>query len=83
MTITMNRDGKELTIAIEGRLDTITSPELERQLEPALQGVEKLSVLLSEMQIMEKKGEMKVRNVCPEIMEVFELVGFADELGVE
>ena len=42
MTITMNRDGKELTIAIEGRLDTITSPELERQLEPALQGVEKL-----------------------------------------
>ena len=32
---------------------------------------------------MEKQGEMKVRNVCPEIMEVFELVGFADELGVE
>ena len=80
MTITMNRDGKELTIAIEGRLDTITSPELERQLEPALQGVEKLifdfeklvfissaglRVLLSAMQIMEKQGEMKVRNVCP------------------
>jgi anti-sigma B factor antagonist len=98
MTITMNRDGKELTIAIEGRLDTITSPELERQLEPALQCVEKLifdfeklvfissaglRVLLAAMQIMEKQGEMKVRNVCPEIMEVFELVGFADELGVE
>ena len=79
MTITMNRDGKELTIAIEGRLDTITSPELERQLEPALQGVEKLifdfeklvfissaglRVLLAAMQIMEKQGEMKVRNVC-------------------
>ena len=78
MTITMNRDGKELTIAIEGRLDTITSPELERQLEPALQGVEKLifdfeklvfissaglRVLLAAMQIMEKQGEMKVRNV--------------------
>ena len=38
MNITMNKNETELTIAIEGRLDTFTSPELEEQFEPALEG---------------------------------------------
>ncbi len=98
MNVTMNRNGTELTVAIEGRLDTITSPELEKQLEPALEGVEKLvfemkdlkyissaglRILLTAMQVMEEQGSMVLRNVCPEIMDVFEVTGFIDDLNIE
>lgn len=98
MNITMDRNGSELTIALDGRLDTITAPELEEQLEPALEGIEKLRfdfekleyissaglrVLLTAMQIMEDQGEMTVCNVCPEVMDVFEVTGFIDDLTIE
>ena len=98
MTITMNRNGNELTIAVEGRLDTMTAPELEEQLEPALEGVEKLRfdfekleyissaglrVLLTAMQIMEEQGEITVCNVCREVMDVFDVTGFSDDLAIE
>lgn len=83
---------------VEGRLDTLTSPGLEEQLEPALEGVEKLvfdfaelryissaglRVLLTAMQIMEDQGDMIVKNVSPEIMDVFEVTGFIDDLTIE
>ena len=98
MKITMDRKDKELTVAIEGRLDTLTSPELEEQLDPALNGVEKLifdfeglryissaglRVLLTAMQVMEDQGEMVIRNVCEEVREVFEVTGFIDDLTIE
>ena len=98
MKITTNRNGNELTVALEGRLDTLTAPELEEQLEPALDGIEKLvfdftelkyissaglRVLLTAMQVMKEQGEMIVRNVCSEVMEIFELTGFTDDLHIE
>ncbi len=98
MNITMTRNEGELIIAIEGRLDTLTSPELEEKLEPALKGVTRLvfdfaqlkyissaglRVLLTAMQIMEEQGEMIVRNVSSDIMDVFEVTGFADDLNIE
>ncbi len=98
MTVTFNRNGSELIAEISGRLDTLTSPELEEQLEPELAGVEKLvidlaglryissaglRVLLSVMQIMEEQGEMVVRNVTPQVMDVFEVTGFIEDLTIE
>jgi len=98
MNITMNRVDNELTVALEGRLDTLTSPELEEQLEPALVGVEKLifdfaelqyissaglRVLLTAMQVMDEQGTMVVRNVCDEVRDVFEITGFIDDLTIE
>ena len=98
MEITMNRIDNELTVALDGRLDTLTSPELEEKLGPALQGVEKLifdfeklqyissaglRVLLSAMQIMEDQGTMVVRNVCEEVMDVFQITGFVEDLNIE
>jgi len=98
MNVSMNKNGKELTVTLEGRLDTLTSPVLEEQLEPALEGVEKLvfdfeklvyissaglRVLLTAMQVMEGQGEMKVRNVRPEIMDVFQVTGLLDDIAVE
>ena len=98
MKITMNRNGNELIVSLEGRLDTLTAPELEEQLEPALDGVEKLifdlaelkyissaglRVLLTAMQVMEEQGEMIVKNVTSEVMEIFEVTGFIDDLNIE
>lgn len=98
MNITMNRNGTELTVAIEGRLDSLTSPELEEQLELALEGIEKLifdfaelryissaglRVILTTLQIMEEQGEMIVRNVSSDVMDVFEVTGLVDDLTIE
>ena len=98
MNIKMERKNNELTVTLEGRLDTLSSPELEEQLEPAMEGIEKLifdmteleyissaglRVLLSALKIMEEQGTMVVRGVNPVVMEVFEITGFVDVLNIE
>jgi anti-sigma B factor antagonist len=98
MTITKNLDGTNLTIALEGRLDTTTSPQLEAELHPAIDDatevtfdLEKLAyissaglrVLLSAQKIMNKQGKMTIKNVCPEIMDIFDVTGFVDILNIE
>ena len=98
MNINKTVNGKELTVALEGRLDTATSPALEAELKNSLEGVEKLvfdfasleylssaglRVLLGAQKIMNKQGEMIVRNVNETIMEIFEVTGFCDVLTIE
>lgn len=98
MTINSKKDGKALTLALEGRLDTITSPELEAALKGALDGIETLifdfsaldyissaglRVLLSAQKQMNKQGGMKVTGVSEVIMEIFEVTGFTDILTIE
>ena len=98
MNIKMNNSGGELTVAVEGRLDTLTSPALKEKLEPAIGSIGKLvfdftelkyissaglRVLLTAMQIMEEQGGMVVRNVSPEVMSVFEVTGFSNALNFE
>ena len=98
MTITKNQNGKALEIALEGRLDTMTSPELEAELSKSLDGADSLimnfskldyissaglRVLLSAHKVMSAKGGMKVTNVNEIVQEVFEVTGFADILTIE
>ncbi len=98
MNIRSKKNGGQLTVILEGRLDTLTSPELEDYLDGALDGVTKLifdfadlkyvssaglRVLLTAERVMEDQGEMTVRNVCPEIMDVFGITGFDDILNIE
>ncbi len=98
MNIKMEKNNNELTVVLEGRLDTMTSPELEEKLEPALDDIEKLifdltgveyissaglRVLLSAVKIMDDQGEMIIRGVQPVVMEVFEVTGFVDILNIE
>jgi anti-sigma B factor antagonist len=99
MTINKKTDGTTLEIALEGRLDTMTSPELEAELNKSLSGVESLvfdfskldyissaglRVLLSAHKLMAKQqGSMKVVHVNEIVMEVFEVTGFADILTIE
>ncbi|MBP3204219.1 MAG: STAS domain-containing protein [Lachnospiraceae bacterium] len=97
MNITKQINGKELTIALEGKLDTTTAPELEQELEKSLDGVDKLvfdlkdmdyissaglRVLLSAHKKMIGKNGMLLKNVCEEIMEIFEVTGFIDMFQV-
>lgn len=97
MTINKTLNEKELVIALEGRLDTVSSPELEKEIDASLDDVtslvldlEKLEyisssglrVLLKAQKIMSKKGEMKVINVNEMIMEIFEVTGFSDILTI-
>lgn len=98
MTITKTQEENALTLALEGRLDTMTAPELENQLKNSLDGVEALTldfsaleyvssaglrVILGAQKIMNKQGEMKITNVNEEIMEIFDITGFTDILTIE
>ena len=98
MTITKTLDGTNLTIALEGRLDTTTSPQLEGEMHPDIDSatevtfdLEKLAyissaglrVLLSAQKIMNKQGEMKIVGANEAIMEVFEVTGFSDIFTIQ
>ena len=97
MTITKQQSGAALTLALEGRLDTTTSPELEKELKASLGGVESLTldfskldyissaglrVLLAAHKQMSAKGGLKVQNVNEIVREVFDVTGFADILTI-
>lgn len=98
MNIIKKQDGTTLTVALEGRLDTVTSPHLEGELRTAVNGVTELifdltgleyissaglRVLLSAQKVMNRQGKMTIRNIKPEIMEIFEVTGFVDILNIE
>ena len=98
MTINKDLKGTELIISLEGRLDTITAPELEKELNASLNGVQALAfdfdkleyissaglrVLLAAQKCMNKQGTMVVRNVNETISEIFEVTGFNDILTIQ
>ena len=98
MTIEKNLNGKELKVAVAGRLDTTTAPQLETELKQSIDGIEKLvldftgleylssaglRVLLSTQKLMNKQGEMIIKNVNETINEIFEVTGFIDILTIE
>ncbi len=98
MTIAKKQEGSKLTVALEGRLDTTTSPQLEGELRSAVNGITELTfdlekldyissaglrVLLAAQKVMNRQGEMKIKNVKQEIMEIFEVTGFVDILNIE
>ena len=98
MTITKTQNGTALTIALEGRLDTMTAPELEKELKASLDGIESLEldfgkldyissaglrVLLSAHKTMSGRSGMKITHVNEIVREVFDVTGFTDILTVE
>lgn len=98
MTINNTKNGSKLTLKLEGRLDTTTAPQLEREIEKSLieittlildmEGLEYLSsaglrVILMLQKKMNQQGTMVVKNVNETIMEVFEITGFVDILNIQ
>ncbi len=98
MTIIVAKEGKELKITLEGRLDTLSAPDLEEKLDEVSEGAEKLifdfakleyissaglRVLAGATDMMEERGgEMFIANANSEIREVFEITGFIDDLNL-
>ena len=98
MDINKAKDGTTLTVALGGRLDTMTAPQLEEELRTSMEDAEELildldkieyissaglRVILSAQKAMNRKGKMTLRKVKPEIMEIFEVTGFVDILNIE
>lgn len=98
MEIKKELNGAKLNVALIGRLDTTTAPQLEASLTESYEGINELvidfekleyissaglRVLLSAQKTMNKCGTMKIVHVCSDIMEVFEITGFSDILTIE
>ena len=98
LNITKKAENNTLTVALEGRLDTTTAPQLEGEMKDSLEGVSELTldfekleyissaglrVLLATQKVMNKQGSMKIIHVGEAITEIFEVTGFSDILTVE
>ena len=98
LNINKTQKDSTLKLALEGRLDTVTSPELDEVVKEALDGVTELvfdfselqyissaglRVLLSAQKKMAKQGSMKILHVNETIMEIFEVTGFSEILTIE
>ena len=98
LNINTTKDGDALTITLEGRLDTITAPSLENELNESLTGVTDLifnlqdlqyissaglRVLLTAQKVMNRQGSMVVRNASDDVKEIFDVTGFSDILTIE
>jgi anti-sigma B factor antagonist len=98
MNITKTTEGSTLQIALQGRLDTATAPQLEQELKQSLDDAQALvfdlkeleyissaglRVLLSAHKAMMGKDGMTVRNANEDVMEIFDITGFVDVLNIE
>ncbi|MBR6881184.1 MAG: STAS domain-containing protein [Clostridiales bacterium] len=98
LKINKTKNNDELEIVLEGRLDTTTSPDLEKEVKDDIDGIKSLAfdftdleyissaglrVLLSSQKIMNKQGNMVIRNASDEIKEIFDVTGFSDILTIE
>ena len=98
LNITKTFDNDALQIALEGRLDTTTAPDLESALNESINDAKELTldfgkleyissaglrVLLSAQKIMNQQGSMKAINVRDEINHIFVVTGFSDILTIE
>lgn len=98
MKIDVNKVDSKAVVALAGRLDTTTAPELEAELKNVVDGLTNLEfdfaeleyissaglrILLATQKTMNKQGNMVIKNVASAIMEVFEITGFVDILTIE
>ena len=98
MEISKHSDGSTLTILLSGRLDTVSAPQLDAELNAEIGGITELildlasleymssaglRILLSAQKTMNINGKMIVKNVNETIMGIFEVTGFTDILTIE
>lgn len=97
MNINITKTNDSAVLALEGRLDTTTAPELEKAINEEGEALRNLvldfcsvnyissaglRVLLSAQKKMNKQGSMELINVSEEVMDIFEMTGFADILTI-
>ncbi len=96
MEIKKTQEGTKLTVAVEGNLDTVTSPQLENELK--LDGITELildiggvtyvssaglRVFLSACKTMTAQGKMTIRNAQPAVLDIFKITGFSTIFHLE
>ena len=98
-TTIYEKQGNRLTVKPEGRLDTVTSPELEKELQQFLDGVQEITMdfekveyissgglrllLATQQQMEDRGGSMRLIHVNALVLDIFDLVGFMDVVTVE
>ena len=97
LSLKKNIEGQKAVFSLEGRLDTVTSPDFEKELKEVLDDLTELTldfealeyissaglrVLLAAQKVMNKKGSMRVVNVNESIMDIFDVTGFSDILQI-
>ena len=98
LNIEKTRDGDKMVITVEGKIDTTSAPEFEKAVKGEIEEIRELTidlgkleyissaglrVLLASQKIMNKQGNMVVKNPNDVIMDIFEMTGFADLLNIE
>ena len=98
MEIRKSKEGSMLTLALDGRLDTITSQHLEKELRTSIDGVtelildfENLSYITSAglrvvsvaQKVMNRQGHLKIIHTQPDVREVFDVTGLSDIMEIE
>ena len=96
--ITKNIENQKAVLALKGKLDTTTAPELDKTINKIISDIKELvfdfadleyissaglRVLLSAQKAMNARGEMKLKNVGETVMEIFDVTGFSDILTIE
>ena len=91
-------EGNRIVFALEGKLDTLTSPDLDEQVQASLNDVKELvfdfgnlryissaglRVILKTQQDLPEGGELKIVRVDPVIMDIFDATGFSEILNIE
>ena len=97
LNINKTMENQSAVVSLEGRLDTVTAPELEKALQEIMPELTELTldfaaldyissaglrVLLSTQKVMNKQGKMTLTNVNEAVMEIFEVTGFTDILTI-
>ena len=98
MQITYQKSGGELTVAVSGRLDTQTAPELEKMLEENLPGITLITfdlagltytssaglrIFLKARKAVQRREDIRLIHVCRDIVDILEMTGFTDLMTVE
>lgn len=98
MEISKKIEGTVLTIIPEGRIDTVTAPTLQAEIDASIEGITELyfdfekveyissaglRVLLTAQKVMKKQGKMVIKNVSDSIAQIFKITGFYDILTIE
>lgn len=98
MTISKTENGKEVTVSVEGRIDSKTAPEFEKEVKDCFESFDSmvidlaqvnyvssagLRILLTAHKEMSAKEGLKVRNVCKEVMAIFNVTGFSGVLDIK
>ena len=93
MKITQRNEGQSTTISPEGRIDTVSAPELEEAMSNVPGDVASLTfdfakveyissaglrvLLVAQKNMMKAGASMSIANVAPAVKEVFDITGFS------